>query len=218
MLGKTIRAFVVSWYHLPWIEQYVDDHLGYLTSYFMIRVFKTRLPSLLCVCSEIGSRCFNSCLSKVRIYQLTNGFYQPFLPRQDSTWIKVTIKEKYRVLFYVHTASDLMHLKELKGWIQKTQLLSFRPTPYPPAPHWSVLISPTFATLISPTFATVISPTSATLISPTFAFRCSLKSTQSRLFEDKKRGSFKKTFTQMFSVFIWGKKKAKFCSRAKWPT
>ena len=52
MLGKTIRTFVVSWYYLPRIEQYVDDHLGYLTSYFKIRVFKTRLPSLLCVCSE----------------------------------------------------------------------------------------------------------------------------------------------------------------------
>ena len=34
MLGKTIRTFVVSWYYLPRIEQYVDDHLGYLTSYF----------------------------------------------------------------------------------------------------------------------------------------------------------------------------------------
>ena len=57
-----------------------------------------------------------------------------FLPRQDSTWIKVTIKEKCRVLAYVHTASDLVHLKKLKGWIQKTQLLSFRPTPYPACP------------------------------------------------------------------------------------
>ena len=34
-----------------------------------------------------------------------------FLPRQDSTWIK----EKCRVLAYVHTASDLVHLKKLKG-------------------------------------------------------------------------------------------------------
>ena len=58
-----------------------------------------------------------------------------FLPRQDSTWIKVTIKEKCRVLAYVHTASDLVHLKKLKGWIQKTQPLSFRPTPYPLPPH-----------------------------------------------------------------------------------
>ena len=38
-----------------------------------------------------------------------------FLPRQDSISIKVTIKEKCRVLAYVHTASDLVHLKKLKG-------------------------------------------------------------------------------------------------------
>ena len=28
------------------------------------------------------------------------------LPRQDSTWIKVSIKEKCRVLFYDQTSSD----------------------------------------------------------------------------------------------------------------
>ena len=42
------------------------------------------------------------------------------LPRQDSTWIKVSIKEKCRVLFYDQTSSDLIHLKRLKRMNTKT--------------------------------------------------------------------------------------------------
>ena len=42
------------------------------------------------------------------------------LPRQDSTWIKVTIKEKCRVVFYDQTSSDLIHLKRLKRMNTKT--------------------------------------------------------------------------------------------------
>ena len=47
-----------------------------------------------------------------------------FLPRQDSTWIKVSIKEKCRVVFYDQTSSDLIHLKRLK-----------RMNTTPPPPH-----------------------------------------------------------------------------------
>ena len=42
------------------------------------------------------------------------------LPRQDSTWIKVSIKEKCRVVFYDQTSSDLIHLKRLKRMNTKT--------------------------------------------------------------------------------------------------
>ena len=42
------------------------------------------------------------------------------LPRQDSTWIKVTINEKCRVVFYDQTSSDLIHLKRLKRMNTKT--------------------------------------------------------------------------------------------------
>ena len=42
------------------------------------------------------------------------------LPRQDSTWIKVSIKEKCRVVFYGQTSSDLIHLKRLKRMNTKT--------------------------------------------------------------------------------------------------
>ena len=42
------------------------------------------------------------------------------LPPQDSTWIKVTIKEKCRVFFYDQTSSDLIHLKRLKRMNTKT--------------------------------------------------------------------------------------------------
>ena len=42
------------------------------------------------------------------------------LPCQDSTWIKVSIKEKCRVVFYDQTSSDLIHLKRLKRMNTKT--------------------------------------------------------------------------------------------------
>ena len=42
------------------------------------------------------------------------------LPRQESTWIKVTIKKKCRVVFYDQTSSDLIHLKRLKRMNTKT--------------------------------------------------------------------------------------------------
>ena len=42
------------------------------------------------------------------------------LPRQESTWIKVTIKKKCRVVFYDQTSSDLIHLKRLKRMNAKT--------------------------------------------------------------------------------------------------
>ena len=48
------------------------------------------------------------------------------LPRQESTWIKVTIKKKCRVVFYDQTSYDLIHLKRLKRMNTKTA---------PPPPH-----------------------------------------------------------------------------------
>ena len=43
------------------------------------------------------------------------------LPRQDSTWIKVTINQSInRVVFHDQTSSDLIHLKRLKRMNTKT--------------------------------------------------------------------------------------------------
>ena len=120
MLGKTICAFVVSWYYLPWIEQYVDDHLGYWP--LILRFEFSR---------HVYHLCFVYVASKLEADVSIHFSLQPefisllmvainSLPRQDSTWIKVTIKEKCRVVFYDQTSSDLIHLKRLKRMNTKT--------------------------------------------------------------------------------------------------
>ena len=120
MLGKTICAFVVSWYYLPWIEQYVDDHLGYWP--LILRFEFSR---------HVYHLCFVYVESKLEADVSIHFSLQPefisllmvainSLPRQDSTWIKVTIKEKCRVVFYDQTSSDLIHLKRLKRMNTKT--------------------------------------------------------------------------------------------------
>ena len=99
------------------------------------------------------------------------------LPPQDSTWIKVTIKEKCRVFFYDQTSSDLIHLKRLKRMNTKTA----------PPTHTHAICINQYNICIS-----------------------SLKVLFKRWpFEDVKEGALKNVY--------WGKKKAKFCSRAKLP-
>ena len=120
MLGKTICAFVVSWYYLPWIEQYVDDHLGYWP--LILRFEFSR---------HVYHLCFVYVASKLEADVSIHFSLQPefisllmvainSLPRQESTWIKVTIKKKCRVVFYDQTSSDLIHLKRLKRMNTKT--------------------------------------------------------------------------------------------------